>query len=104
MDSYDNVAGRTAVRVRALGVRAAVGVPVIVDGRVWGLAAVGSLQHSPMPADTEVHISRCAELIATALVAGYRDEQKRQLLAEASQRSSLVDVLLEGRALDDRSL
>ena len=104
MDSYDNVAGRTAVRVRALGVRAAVGVPVIVDGRVWGLAAVGSLQHSPMPADTEVHISRFAELIATALVAGYRDEQKRQLLAEASQRSSLVDVLLEGRALDDWSL
>ena len=28
-------------------VRAAVGVPIIVDGRVWGLAAVGSLQPAP---------------------------------------------------------
>ena len=82
IDTYDNVAGSTAARVRAVGVRAAVGAPIIVDGRVWGLAAVGSLQHGPMPADTEVHISRFAELIATALVAGYRDEQKRQLLAE----------------------
>ena len=104
IDSYDNVAGPLAARVRAVGVRAAVGVPIIVDGRVWGLAAVGSLQHGPMPADTEVHISRFAELIATALVAGYRDEQKRQLLAEASRRSDLIDSLLEGRAFDEWSL
>jgi hypothetical protein len=54
-----------------------------------------------MPADTEVHIRRFAELIATALVAGYRDEQKRQLLAKASRHSIRVDALLEGRALDD---
>ena len=104
IDSYDNVAGPIAARVRAVGVRAAVGVPIIVDGRVWGLAAVGSLQPGPMPADTEVHISRFAELIATALVAGYRDEQNRQLLAEASRRSNLIDALLEGRAFDDWSL
>src|SRR4051812_3161815 len=82
IDSYDNVTGPIAARVRAVGVSAAVGVPIIVDGRVWGLAAVGSLQ-GPMPADTEVHISRFAELIRTALVAGYRNQQNRQLLAEA---------------------
>jgi sugar diacid utilization regulator/uncharacterized protein YoaH (UPF0181 family) len=104
MDSYDNVAGPIAARVRAVGVRAAVAVPIIVDGRVWGLAAVGSLQPGPMPADTEVRIGRFAELISTALVAGYRDEQKRQLLAEGSQRLSLVDALLEGRAFDEWSL
>ena len=104
IDSYDNVAGPIAARVRAVGVRAAVGVPIIVDGRVWGLAAVGSLQHGPMPADTEVHISRFAELIATAVVAGYRHEQNRQLLAEASRRSNLIDALLEGRAFDEWGL
>jgi len=104
IDSYDNVAGPIAARVRAVGVSAAVGVPIIVDGRVWGLAVVGSLQPGPMPADTEVRIGCFAELIATALVAGYRDQQKRQLLAEGSQRLSLVDTLLEGRAFDEWSL
>jgi sugar diacid utilization regulator len=104
IDSYDNVAGPIAARVREVGVRAAVGVPIIVDGREWGLAAVGSLQPGPMPADTEARISRFAELICTALVAGYRDEQKRQLLAEGPQRLSLVDSLLEGRAFDEWSL
>ncbi|HEX4392285.1 MAG TPA: helix-turn-helix domain-containing protein [Mycobacterium sp.] len=104
IDSYDNIAGPIAARVRAVGVRAAVGVPIIVDGRVWGLVVVGSLQLGPMPADTELRIGRFAELFATALVAGYRDQQKRQLLAEGSQRLSLVDTLLEGRAFDEWSL
>jgi hypothetical protein len=81
-----------------------VGVPIIVDGRVWGLAAVGSLRPGPMPADTEVRIGRFAELTATAVVAGYRDEQKQQLLAEGSHRLSLVDALLEGRAFDEWGL
>src|SRR4029078_13448033 len=89
IDSYEDVAGPIAARVRAVGVRAAVGVPIIVDSRVWGLAAVGSVQAGPMPAATDVHGSGCAELIATALVAGYRDEQKRQLLGEGSGRSDL---------------
>ena len=104
MDNYENVAGSIAARVRAVGVRAAVGVPIIVDGRVWGVAAVGSLQPGPMPADTEMRIGRFAELTATAVVAGYRDEQKHQLLAEGSHRLSLVDALLEGRAFDEWSL
>jgi sugar diacid utilization regulator len=104
IDNYANVAGPVAARVREVGVNAAVGVPIIVDGRVWGLAAVGSRQSGPMPADTEVRIGRFAELVATAVVAGYRDEQKRQLLAEGSRRSNLIDSLLEGRAFDEWSL
>jgi transcriptional regulator with GAF, ATPase, and Fis domain len=76
IDDYAHVAGAIAARVRSVGVRAAVGVPVIVDGRVWGLAAVGSMQCGPMPADTEARVTHCAELAATALVAGHRDEQK----------------------------
>src|SRR5271156_5057806 len=104
IDSYDNVAAPIAACVRAVGVRAAVGVPVIVDGRVWGLAAVGSVQPGPMPADTEVRISGFAELIGTAVVAGYRDEQKRQMFDDTSRRPLLIDSLLEGRVVDDCSL
>jgi|SRR5271166_2773084 len=104
MDNYENLAGSVAARVRAVGVRAAVGVPVVVDGRMWGMAAVGSVGPGPMPADTEARISGFAELIGTALVAGYRDEQKRQMLDDTSRRSALIDALLEGRVVDDCSL
>src|SRR6476619_1718861 len=104
MDTYENAAGVLATHVRAVGIRAAVGVPVIVDGRVWGLAAVGSGRPGPMPADIEVRISAFAQLVASVVVAVYRDEQKRQLLSEASQRPFLIDSLLEGRAVDRWSL
>jgi len=104
MDRYEDAAGSVAERVRAVGVRAAVGVPVIVDGRVWGLAAVGSAEPGPMPADTEARISAFAELVGTALVAGYRDEQRRQMFDDASRRPLLIDSLLEGRVVDDCSL
>ena len=104
MDSYEDSTGELAERIRAMGLRAAVGVPVIVDGRVWGLAAVGWAEPGPMPADTEAGISRFAELIGTAVVAGYRDEQRRQMLDDTSRRSLLIDALLEGRIRDDCSV
>jgi PucR C-terminal helix-turn-helix domain/GAF domain/GGDEF-like domain len=104
VDSYENSTGSLAARVRAAGVHAAVGVPVVVDGRVWGLAAVGSAEAGPMPADTEVRISGFAELIGTVVVAGYRDEQKRQMFDDTSRHPSLIDALLEGRVCDDCSL
>jgi hypothetical protein len=105
MDSYENVAGSIAARVRAVGgAQAAVGVPVIVDGRVWGLATVGSVELARMPADTEARISGFAELIGAAVVAGYRDEQKRQMLDDTAQRSLWIDALLAGRVVDDSSL
>jgi hypothetical protein len=104
MDTYDNATGTLPELVRAIGLRAAVGVPVIVDGCLWGVAAVGSGRPGPMPTDTEAEMSHSAELIAIALVAGYRDEQNRQLLAEGSQRANLIDALLEGRVFDNWSL
>ena len=104
MDDYENSVGSIAARVRAVGLRTAVGVPVIVDGRVWGLAAVGSAGPGPMPADTEARISGFAELIGAAVVAGYRDEQKRQMFDDTSRRSLLIDSLLEGRVFDECSL
>jgi len=104
MDSYENVGGPIAALTRAMGLCAAVGMPVVLDGRVWGLAAVGSAEPGPMPADTEERISAFAELVGTALVAGYRDEQRRQMFDDASRRPLLIDSLLEGRVVDDCSL
>src|SRR6202008_1593092 len=63
MDSYENSTGSLAARIRDAGVRVAVGVPVVVDGRVWGLAAVGSGEPEPMPADPEGRSSPVAALI-----------------------------------------
>ena len=44
------------------------------------------------------------DLFMSAMVAGYREEQQRQLLSETSQRAAMIDSLLHGRILDDWSL
>jgi hypothetical protein len=100
LDTYGNVSGTIAAQVREVGVRSPEGVPVIVDGDVWGLAAVGSAHAGRMAADTEARMGAFAELIATAIVAGYRDEQKRQLLGEESRRPLLMDSVPHGRLFD----
>jgi hypothetical protein len=104
VDSYNDAVGDLAARIRATGIREAAGVLIMVDGRIWGLATVGSTHSRVLPADTNAHIGSFAELVATAVVAGYRDEQKRQILGGASRRPLVIDSLLQGQVLDDWSL
>jgi signal transduction histidine kinase len=96
MDDYENATGPIAARVRELGVRAAVGVPIIVDGRVWGLMAVGSVTPGPMPADTEARMNDFAELVATAIAnAATRHElqaSRDSLSVLATQQAALRRV------------
>lgn len=104
LDSYDNVAPSVAALVRKEGIYAAVAVPVVVDGSVWGMAAVGSVRPGPMPADTEARIGGFADLIASAVTAHNHAEQERQLLEVASRRPELMDALLQGLLLDEWSV
>jgi signal transduction histidine kinase len=67
MDSHDNTPGIHAARIRELGIRSAVGVPIVVDGSVWGAAIVGSSALEPLPPDTEARIGDFADLLATAI-------------------------------------
>ncbi|MDT4926537.1 MAG: hypothetical protein QOG01_4250 [Pseudonocardiales bacterium] len=48
------------------GLRSAVGVPIHVDGRLWGMIAVGSGQ-GPLPPDTEQRTTEFTDLVATAV-------------------------------------
>jgi signal transduction histidine kinase len=77
MDSHDNAPGTQAARIREIGIRSAVGVPIVVDGRVWGAAIVGSTGSEPMPPDTEDRVADFSDLVATAI-------------ANAATRSELI--------------
>ena len=67
VDSYENAVYRAATRMRALGVRSGIGAPIILDGRVWGVAIVGSRRPEPLPPDTEARVGQFADLVATAI-------------------------------------
>jgi signal transduction histidine kinase/ketosteroid isomerase-like protein len=52
---------------RQLAIRSAVGVPIVVDGRVWGVAFAASTREAPFPEDTERRLAQFTELLATAI-------------------------------------
>jgi signal transduction histidine kinase len=61
------VQGPIAAAARTVGARSAVGVPVVVDGVLWGVMAVGSREPEPLPADFEGRLAKFTELLATAI-------------------------------------
>ncbi|HZA09990.1 GAF domain-containing sensor histidine kinase [Mycobacterium sp.] len=69
MDSYDYSPGSIAEAVRQARIHSAAGAPIIVDGRVWGVAALVSTGPEPLPAGIEERIADFADLAATAIAA-----------------------------------
>jgi signal transduction histidine kinase len=67
MDSFETAPGSVAASVRDVGLRVAVGAPIVVGGRVWGAAVVGSARPEPLPSDTEARVGDFADLVATAI-------------------------------------
>jgi signal transduction histidine kinase len=47
--------------------RSAVATPIIVQGRLWGLVAVGSRRDKLLPSDTEARLASFTELVDTAV-------------------------------------
>jgi signal transduction histidine kinase len=66
-DDYANASGPSADVARGIGIRAAVAVPVSVEGRLWGVMIVGSTREQPLPAGTEARLAGFTELAATAI-------------------------------------
>jgi signal transduction histidine kinase len=66
-DDYEHVASTIATEVRKLGIRCAVGSPIMVSGRPWGAITAATSRAEPMPADAESRIAEFTELVATAI-------------------------------------
>ena len=66
IDDYDIASTAFADVAHDWQFRASVGVPIRVEGRLWGVVSVGS-RSEPLPADTEARLAAFTELVATAI-------------------------------------
>src|SRR5258705_3437588 len=67
MDSHGNAPGSAAANIPELGSRSRVGATIVVDGRLWGSAIVGSSGPEALPPDTAALVGDFADLVATAI-------------------------------------
>jgi signal transduction histidine kinase len=101
VDSFVDATGPIAREARALGIRASVGCPIVVEHRLWGVIAASSKGEASFPAGTESQIAEFTELVATAIAnADSRDElmasRVRVLTAADEARRRVVRDLHDG--------
>jgi PAS domain S-box-containing protein len=83
---------------RETGVRSAVGTPIVVEDRLWGVMIAGSTLEHPIPADAEARLARFTELLATAIA----NAESRAALA--ASRARIVTAADETRRRIERDL
>ncbi len=87
VDDYDALQSTVATVARAYAVTSTVGVPILLDGDVWGVICVGTKQPDPLPADTEQRLAAFTEVLETAISSAHsRTELARLADVEASLR------------------
>jgi signal transduction histidine kinase len=102
----DDVSGPIAGDIRQIGGGSAVGAPIVVDGRLWGVATAGSTVSHPLPSDAEARLSEFTALLATAIAnaqsrAALRPVERMRSLAEQITERQLSGRLPESDAADE---
>jgi PAS domain S-box-containing protein len=108
MDGYEDAPGHIAATVRGLGIRFSLGVPISVEGRLWGVMIVTSKGPRRFPAEMEARLANFTELAATAVsnasvngrVRALADEQAAlrrvaTLVAQDAPAQTLFRVVVE---------
>ena len=75
---YTTMPGPLGAALRAGGMISTVGVPIVVEGSIWGFMTAGARPGTPTPDGTEERLARFTELVATAIA----DSQAREQLAQ----------------------
>ena len=67
LDNYGGRSDHVGMLRKDLGIRSAIGAPIVVGGRVWGTMSVAGTQLEPLPAGSEQRLASFTELLATAI-------------------------------------
>jgi PAS domain S-box-containing protein len=95
-DDYSGVPGTVARRVREAGIRAAVGVPISVDGTTWGAMIAVAPDADPLPDDTESRLARFTELAAAAISNAQARDDLRGLAKEHAALRRVATLVATG--------
>jgi GAF domain-containing protein len=89
IDDYPATGESAAEVARDHGIGSAVGLPILVGGGIWGAIVAVSFGAEPCPPETESHIARFADLVATAIA---NDETRAEVERLADEQAALRRV------------
>jgi PAS domain S-box-containing protein len=100
VDSYDNASGQVAAWANGVGIRSSVGVPITVEGRLWGVMTVSSEGDNRLPENTEAQLAGFTDLAATAIANAEAREKVRHFADEQSGLRRVATLVARGAAPD----
>jgi PAS domain S-box-containing protein len=89
IDDYASATGPIAEAARSVGVRSAIGSPIVIEGRLWGALLIGSSADEPLPLDTEKRLAQFSDLVATAIA---NAEARAEVARLAEEQAALRRV------------
>ena len=101
IDNYPAARGALADDIREAGIRSAVGTPIVVEGRVWGLMVAGSTGERALAPDTEARLARFTELVGTAIANTEARTEVGRLADEQAALRRVATLVAEGAAPSD---
>ena len=67
IDNFEGLPGEAAAAILEIGWRSAMGAPIWVEGRLWGVLVVYSNNEEPLPPETERRLGEFTQIVATAI-------------------------------------
>ena len=87
MHSHEEAWERAATNLaRSLRVRSAVGAPILVEGKLWGVLMAATRRAEPWAENAETRIAAFTELVATAIA----NAESREALAELADEQAAL--------------
>jgi signal transduction histidine kinase len=94
-DGYADLPDSLAAGARASGVNRTAGVPIMVDGRVWGVVTTSS-PDTPLPDHLEDRLAEFTELVATAIANTQAREELTRLAEEQAALRRVATLVAQG--------
>ncbi len=102
IEDHSGIHGPLGEAARALGIGSVVGVPVFVDGSVWGVLAVGAAQDGPvLPVDASDRLVGFTELVTTTLINTETRDSLRRLADEQAALRRVATLVAAGIEPDE---
>jgi signal transduction histidine kinase len=99
--AYGGVSSQVTLLREQLGLRSAVGAPILVGGRIWGVISVASSQPEPLPPNCEQRLADFTKLVTTAISNAQARTELAKLADEQAALRRVATLVATGVAAEE---
>jgi len=101
IDDFGGLEGSISSRTRASGYHSVSGVPVHVDGSLWGVIAIGCTEPRPVSPELDTRLRDFAALLSSAISSAVSRDRMRRLAERQASLRRIATLVAEGTPAAD---